>query len=149
MDPTDYVDTGGGISIYSAYEDVPVNNNNNNATLIGYLDSYFSALTVMISISANCFCNLLDALGSHISSVHVPSGSTLPLLVVYNTNGTLQFVRPILLHYCTMRLMVSVLKSQISFHQIFFTCFSLISSSTSSNFKKQHLSFPMDLPLSL
>ena len=49
VDPTDSVDTVEVISIRSTSEDAPVNKNNNDATVIGYLDSYLSFLTIMIS----------------------------------------------------------------------------------------------------
>ena len=39
--PTDTIDTGGVISIFSASEYEPVHKNNNGATVIDYLDSYF------------------------------------------------------------------------------------------------------------
>ena len=47
---TNYVDTEEVISIRSASEDKAVNIKNNDATVIGFLDSYFSNLTVMIPL---------------------------------------------------------------------------------------------------
>ena len=70
-------DTGGVIYIRSASEYSPVNKNNNDTTVIGYLDSYFEYFYCHDTpITVDPFDEFLGDRGSPFSLVQVPSEST-------------------------------------------------------------------------
>ena len=106
VDATDYVDTGVVIYICSVYAYAPVNNSNNNTTIIGYLESYFdyfdchyNPVTVYLfdyfldahvspfppvrvhfkstTAAVDILDKFIDSPGSPFYLVHVPSGYTI------------------------------------------------------------------------
>ena len=64
--------TGGVISICSASEYAPLNKNNNDTNIIGYLDSYFEYFDCHDTpVTVDSFVKFLGYCGSNFSSVQV------------------------------------------------------------------------------
>ena len=77
LNPTYSVETGGAIYICSVSEYAQVNKNNNDTTVIRYLDSYFEYFYFHDTpITVDLFDEYLDARGSHFASLQVPLKST-------------------------------------------------------------------------
>ena len=112
VDPNYYFYTGGVIYIFSTSEDAPLNKNNNDPTVIGYLDSFFkyfdyhntpinmdplngflddhgytcSSLKLNLdskTIDVYSLDKILDTCESPFYSVHIPSGSTISFCEQY------------------------------------------------------------------